>query len=340
VSPGPDQRSKIGPGAGQAHDPAAADADTDAEPDVPDDGERASAGPRSGESEDPAPTPDAGTGNEMESSPGDVAADGADVDELDADDVAVHVADAALDVDDCDDDAADFGAGAVVEGGAGESLRDRVDTGGEASGDGGAGDRAGSAEAGGEGGAGDRAGSAEVGGELGGEGGADGDSGAVDGGGSNGDADPAVDPGSAGDLIRDLERVSAQRDQFLDTSRRIQAEFENYRKQVARREVETRERAAESLVAELLPVLDACDHALASGASDVEPVRTALVDVLTKQGLARIDTAEELFDPSKHDAVLHEPGDDAEPVVAEIMRAGYSWNGRVVRPAMVRVRGG
>lgn len=155
------------------------------------------------------------------------------------------------------------------------------------------------------------------------------------------------DPVTVEDLLQHLERVTverdqmnAERDQYLDTSRRIQAEFENYRKQVAKREIETRERAAESLVSELLPVLDACDGALASGVSDVEPVRTALVDVLTKKGLARIDTAEEPFDPAKHDAVLHEPGEGDGPVVAEVMRAGYSWNGRVVRPAMVRVRGG
>jgi molecular chaperone GrpE len=166
------------------------------------------------------------------------------------------------------------------------------------------------------------------------------------------DSDPAEPAGegtfSVEDLVHDLERVTAERDQvsverdqYLDTSRRLQAEFENYRKQVAKREVETRERAAESLVSELLPVLDACDGALASGASDVEPVRAALVDALTKKGLDRIGAAEEPFDPSKHDAVLHEPGETEDgPVVAEVMRAGYSWNGRVVRPAMVRVRGG
>ena len=122
----------------------------------------------------------------------------------------------------------------------------------------------------------------------------------------------------------------------------LQAEFENYRKAVAKREVEARERANESLVAELLPILDACDGALASGATDVEPVRTSLVDTLTKQGLTRIDDADAPFDPERHEAVMHEPNADGGgdgPVVAEVMRAGYLWKGRVVRPAMVRVRG-
>lgn len=142
------------------------------------------------------------------------------------------------------------------------------------------------------------------------------------------------------DLVRDLERVTAERDRYLDASRRIQAEFENYRKAVAKREVEARERANESLVNEILPVLDACDGALASGATDVEPVRASLFDALVKQGLDRIDDAEAPFDPERHDAVMHEPAESAEgPVVAQVLRAGYSWKGRVVRPAMVKVRG-
>lgn len=159
-----------------------------------------------------------------------------------------------------------------------------------------------------------------------------------------GPADPAGagdgPPISVEDLVVDLERVSAERDQYLDASRRLQAEFENYKKAVAKREVDARERANETLVSEILPVLDACDGALASGATDVEPVRNALMGALTKQGLERLDGQDEAFDPELHDAVMHEPSDDAEgPVVAEVMRAGYRWKGRVIRPAMVRVRG-
>lgn len=181
----------------------------------------------------------------------------------------------------------------------------------------------------------------------------DGPNGFGSGAGSPGAADDG-DPGAGGDdptgpdgmemtvedLLRDLERVTAERDQFLDASRRIQAEFENYRKAVAKREVEARERANESLVSEILPVLDACDGALASGAIDVEPVRTSLYDALVKQGLDRIDDAEAPFDPERHDAVMHEPAESTDgPVVAQVLRAGYSWKGRVVRPAMVKVRG-
>lgn len=151
---------------------------------------------------------------------------------------------------------------------------------------------------------------------------------------------PPLAPGSVEDLVSDLERVTGERDTYLESSRRIQAEFENYRKQVGKRETEARERANESLVAELLPVLDACDGAVANGADDVAPISASLVDVLTKQGLERIDPTDAPFDPEFHEAVMHDDGDgDGGPVVAEVMRAGYSWKGRVVRPAMVRVRG-
>ena len=144
------------------------------------------------------------------------------------------------------------------------------------------------------------------------------------------------------DLVQDLERVAIERDQYLDASRRLQAEFENYRKVVAKREIEAQQRANESLVNDILPVLDACDAAVVTGAEDVVPVHATLVEALAKNGLERIDDVEGTFDPERHDAVMHDPAEgdgDGGPVVAEVMRAGYLWKGRVLRPAMVRVRG-
>jgi len=142
------------------------------------------------------------------------------------------------------------------------------------------------------------------------------------------------------DLVLDLERVTTERDQYLDASRRLQAEFENYKKQVGKREATARERANDSLISELLPVMDAFDGALASGAEDVAPMRTSFLDALAKQGLERIDPVDGEFDPNLHEAVMHEDDPEVDgPVVAEVMRAGYSWKGRVLRPAMVRTKG-
>jgi molecular chaperone GrpE len=146
---------------------------------------------------------------------------------------------------------------------------------------------------------------------------------------------------SVEELIADLERTVAERDEYLDLARRTQAEFENYRKRVATQQADEAERVAASLVEQLLPVLDACDGAIAHGAAEVEPIFAALLQTLEKGGLVRIQPAGAPFDPTEHEAVLHEPAADGDDgtVVSDVMRPGYSWKGRVVRPAMVKVRG-
>jgi molecular chaperone GrpE len=140
----------------------------------------------------------------------------------------------------------------------------------------------------------------------------------------------------------DLDAVIGERDDYLDALRRLQADFENYKKQTIRRNTDLVERAAEGLVSKLLPVLDACEAAVAHGANDVKPIHDALLDVLAKEGLSPIRPEGEPFDPTLHEAVIHEPAsDDDEPgqVVTDVMRTGYRWKGRVLRPAMVKVRG-
>ncbi len=138
-------------------------------------------------------------------------------------------------------------------------------------------------------------------------------------------------------LVSDLERLASERDQFLDAYRRTQADFENFRKQTQRRQDDHVQRLVGGFVERLLPVLDACDGALQHGANEVEPIASALLGVLEKEGLVRLDPIGEVFDPTVADAVVHEPGSGGEHVVSEVMRPGYSWQGRVLRPAMVKV---
>jgi molecular chaperone GrpE len=138
-------------------------------------------------------------------------------------------------------------------------------------------------------------------------------------------------------LVADLERVAAERDQYLDAARRTQADFENFRKQSQRRQDDHVQRSVGAFVERLLPVLDACDSALAHGAAEVEPIVAALLGVLDKEGLTRIDPLGEPFDPTVAEAVVHEPGSGGEHTVSEVLRAGYTWQGRVLRPAMVKV---
>lgn len=152
--------------------------------------------------------------------------------------------------------------------------------------------------------------------------------------------DDGIDPDlqAAADRVEvDLELLLAEREQYLDAYRRAQADFENYRKQVQRRQQEAINRALGSFVESLLPVLDACDAALAQGADAVEPVLSALYGALSKEGLERIDPEGKPFDPNEAEAVVHEPGDGGEHVVAEVLRPGYRWRGQVLRPAMVKV---
>jgi molecular chaperone GrpE len=138
-------------------------------------------------------------------------------------------------------------------------------------------------------------------------------------------------------LVEALEVVTAQRDEYLATAQRTQADFENFRKVAQRRLEDEVTRSLGSFVDRLLPVLDACDGALAHGATEVEPIVAALLGALEKEGLVRIDPAGEPFDPAVADAVVHEPGTGGEHVVAEVLRVGYTWQGRVLRPAMVKV---
>jgi molecular chaperone GrpE len=136
-----------------------------------------------------------------------------------------------------------------------------------------------------------------------------------------------------------IAAMASQRDDYLDSLRRLQADFENYKKRVARQQVDQVERAAQGLVDKLLPVLDTADLAISHGGGDeVTQLRATLVAALEREGLERIDPVGEPFDPNVADAVAHEPG-EGEATVAEVLRAGYRWKGRVLRPAMVKVRG-
>jgi molecular chaperone GrpE len=151
------------------------------------------------------------------------------------------------------------------------------------------------------------------------------------------------------DTRSDVER---ERDEYLDALRRLQADFENYKKRVDRQFDELSARGTTSLVLRLLPVLDAldlaeqhllagedgADAAVATETRALVQARALLVDTLAKDGLERTGAAGEPFDPTVHDAVAHTEGEGGQ-VVDEVLRAGYRWRGQVLRPAMVKVKG-
>ena len=149
------------------------------------------------------------------------------------------------------------------------------------------------------------------------------------------------------DVVDERSDIERQRDDYLEALQRLQAEFENYRKRVARTSDDAVSRATGDLVVKLLPVLDAFDlaqahfaSALSEEALALSQARGLLLDTLAKDGLQRIDEVNVAFDPQVHDAVAHVEGDDGgEQVVDEVLRAGYRWKGGVLRPAMVKVKG-
>ena len=144
-----------------------------------------------------------------------------------------------------------------------------------------------------------------------------------------------------------LASAEAEAQGHLDDLRRLAAEFDNYRKRVARDQAALVERAAERLVKELLPVLDDLERALEAAARHEEAtledgvrlVHRALSDALRKEGLTEIAT-EGAFDPHVHEALLSQPSEEPEGSVIQVIQKGYELGDRVLRPARVVVSAG
>ena len=145
-------------------------------------------------------------------------------------------------------------------------------------------------------------------------------------------------------LEEQVAALEAERDEHLNDLKRVAAEFENYRKRVARDQESLVARAHERLVKELLPVLDDLERALSAAEEHEEAkleegvrlVHRELAAALQREGLAEIDTDGQ-FDPHVHEALLSQPSDAEEGSVIEVVQKGYTLGDRVVRPARVVV---
>jgi len=147
----------------------------------------------------------------------------------------------------------------------------------------------------------------------------------------------------AGD-IDELVATSAQRDEYLALAQRTQADFENYRKRVARESAQAQERGVARLAKELLPALDSLDRAMDAAAHDdpllngVRLVRSELLAALERVGIEPYAPLGEPFDPNTQEAVAQQPVEGARSgTVAEVYQTGYRHNGSVIRPARVLV---
>ncbi|HVU77331.1 MAG TPA: nucleotide exchange factor GrpE [Gaiellaceae bacterium] len=148
-------------------------------------------------------------------------------------------------------------------------------------------------------------------------------------------------------VVDPLQEAERQRDEYLDALQRLKAEFDNYRKRVARDQQELAARAAERLVGALLPVVDDLERALEAAAKHEEAtleegvrlVHRALADALAREGLAEIET-DGPFDPHTQEALLSQPSEADEGTVIQVLQKGYKLGDRVLRPARVVVSAG
>ena len=153
-----------------------------------------------------------------------------------------------------------------------------------------------------------------------------------------------------GDLD-ELVKVGAQRDEYLALAQRTQADFENYRKRMARESAFAHERGVAKLVKELLPALDNLDRALqeagsaAAGTDHEDPllkgvrlVREELMAALARVGVESYSPVGEQFDPAFHEAMVQQPVQGAASgTVAEVYQPGYRLGEDIIRPARVVV---
>ncbi|NDY58850.1 nucleotide exchange factor GrpE [Desulfovibrio sulfodismutans] len=166
------------------------------------------------------------------------------------------------------------------------------------------------------------------------------------------DAPPADSAGDSAalDPVQELARCREELAAESDRRLYILAESENLKKRLVKEKEEYFKYATESIVSELLPVLDNLDLALLHGRGNagckdlvmgVEMTRKAFVDILSRHGVEEFGTTGEEFNPEHHEAVgMEESSDVAENHVSRVLQKGYRLRGRLLRPAKVMVRQG
>jgi len=163
----------------------------------------------------------------------------------------------------------------------------------------------------------------------------------------NGGAAGPPDPDSPSSTSADqVQKLLAEKQELMDTLVRRQADFENYRKRIEKERHHDRHRAVEALIEHVLPVVDAFDRALAETTDSAyleyrkgfELIRRQLIETLTKQGLTRINSVGQEFNPHFHHAIERvETTEHADGIVIGELQPGYMFHDKVLRPAMVRV---
>lgn len=139
----------------------------------------------------------------------------------------------------------------------------------------------------------------------------------------------------------ELKEAKEQAERYLDMARRLQADFDNFRKRTQKENDEFRKYANEEMAKELLNIVDDMDRALATAKEEsdlvvgIRGIRQNLMKILESRGLTEIPT-DGGFDPAVHEALCTVDG-DTDGEIAEVFQKGYRMNGRVIRYSKVKV---
>ncbi|MET1247567.1 nucleotide exchange factor GrpE [Sporolactobacillus sp. STCC-11] len=145
----------------------------------------------------------------------------------------------------------------------------------------------------------------------------------------------------------EIDSLKKQSDDFNNRLLRTQADFDNFRKRTTKEKADSRKFRAQDLVSDILEIVDNFQRALAvetvseegqSLKKGMEMLLSKLENALKKEGVEEIPSLHQPFDPNVHQAVMQEESADHESgTVIQVLQAGYTLNGRVIRPAMVKV---
>lgn len=162
------------------------------------------------------------------------------------------------------------------------------------------------------------------------------------------DESVAVEVETAEAVLESTETVETVKTEMLDRVKRLQADFDNYRRRTRQEQCDLSAFVTQNLIKDLLPVVDNFERALASRPTEdpsgfgagVEMIYRQFYAVLEKQGISAVETVGSMFDPNLHEAILKD-AESEQPdgtVVAELQK-GYAVGGKVIRPALVKVAG-
>ena len=158
-------------------------------------------------------------------------------------------------------------------------------------------------------------------------------------------AQEVTEEAEAQEAAEELEAVKKQLSEGVERMKRLQADFENFRRRTRQEKEELSNMVVQDFIKDLLPMLDNFDRAMAAEATDgnkfqqgVEMIYNQLAEILKNKGLEKIDTTDAKFDPNFHQAVMRVENPDLEDEsIAMELQKGYMVKGKVIRPAMVQV---